>query len=58
MGYAVGKLPYAVLLDPHGTVTSLGIVNNREHLESLFAAKEVGAGTVQQYVHELAQHTE
>jgi methylamine dehydrogenase accessory protein MauD len=58
MGYAVGKLPYAVLLDPNGTVTSLGIVNNREHLESLFAAKEVGAGTVQQYVHELAQHTE
>jgi hypothetical protein len=47
-----------VLLDPNGTITSLGIVNNREHLESLFAAKEVGAGTVQQYVHELAQHTE
>lgn len=55
MQYAVGKLPYAVLLTPSGVVASLGIVNNREHLESLFVAKEAGVGTVQQYVQELGQ---
>ena len=53
--YAVGKLPYAVLLDRAGIILSFGIVNNREHLESLFVANEIGAGTVQQYV---AQQTE
>ena len=53
--YAVGKLPYAVLLDRAGIVLSFGIVNNREHLESLFVANDIGAGTVQQYV---AQQTE
>ena len=53
--YAVGKLPYAVLLDRAGLILSFGIVNNREHLESLFVANDLGAGTVQQYV---AQQTE
>ena len=53
--YAVGKLPYAVLLDRTGIILSFGIVNNREHLESLFVANDIGAGTVQQYV---AQQTE
>ena len=56
MSYAVGKLPYAVLLSSQGTITSLGIVNNREHLESLFAAKEAGVGTVQQYVQTLSDN--
>ena len=42
MAYAVGKLPYAVLVAPGGTIISLGIVNNREHLESLFTAKDIG----------------
>lgn len=53
--YAVGKLPYAVLLDRAGIILSFGIVNNREHLESLFVANDIGSGTVQQYV---AQQTE
>jgi methylamine dehydrogenase accessory protein MauD len=48
--YAVGKLPYAVLLDRAGMILSFGIVNNREHLESLFVANDIGTGTVQQYV--------
>ena len=55
MAYAVGKLPYAVLVAPGGTITTLGIVNNREHLESLFTAKDIGVGTVQQYVEEHVQ---
>ena len=48
--FAVGKLPYAVLLDSAGIILSFGIVNNREHLESLFVAHDVGVGTVQEYV--------
>lgn len=31
----VSKLPYAVLIDEEGRIASLGLVNNREHLESL-----------------------
>src|SRR6266403_275610 len=33
--YQVGKLPYAVLLDAAGVVRARGLVNTREHLDSL-----------------------
>ncbi len=46
----VSKLPYAVLLDENGKIASLGLVNNREHLESLFEAKERGVASIQQYL--------
>lgn len=46
----VSKLPYAVLLDENGRIASLGLVNNREHLESLFEAKERGVASIQQYL--------
>lgn len=36
MAYQVSKLPYAVLIDEHGIISAHGLVNNREHLESLF----------------------
>lgn len=48
--YAVGKLPYAVLLDADGTVLSKGLVNSREHLESLVIAHEMGVRSVQDYI--------
>lgn len=48
--FAVGKLPYAVLLDEHGVVLSKGLVNSREHLESLVIAHEMGVHSVQDYV--------
>jgi methylamine dehydrogenase accessory protein MauD len=48
--FGVSKLPYAVLLDEAGTVASLGLVNNREHLESLFEAKERGVSSIQDYL--------
>lgn len=51
----MGKLPYAVLLDTAGVVLSFGIVNNREHLESLFVARDAGVGTVQEYVEQQAE---
>ena len=49
-GYGVGKLPYAVLIDEAGTVASLGIVNTKEHLESLFEAKKLGVASIQEYL--------
>ncbi|QBR03300.1 methylamine dehydrogenase accessory protein MauD [Paraburkholderia pallida] len=51
MAYQIGKLPYAVLLDETGKVRAKGLVNSREHLESLFEAKERGVASLQQYVH-------
>jgi methylamine dehydrogenase accessory protein MauD len=46
----VSKLPYAVLIDEDGTIASLGLVNNREHLESLFEAKERRVASIQEYL--------
>jgi len=46
----VSKLPYAVLLDEAGRVASLGLVNSREHLESLFEAKERGVASIQDFL--------
>jgi len=48
--FAVGKLPYAVLLDADGVILSKGLVNSREHLESLVIAHEMGIGSVQDYI--------
>jgi len=51
--YQVGKLPFAVLLDHNGIIRSKGLVNSREHLESLFEAKELGVASLQEYVSRL-----
>lgn len=51
--FEVGKLPYAVLLDAEGTILSKGLVNSREHLESLVVAHEMGIATVQDYIGKL-----
>ncbi|MGV3512383.1 MAG: methylamine utilization protein MauD [Novosphingobium sp.] len=51
--FEVGKLPYAVLLDADGTILSKGLVNSREHLESLVVAHEMGIATVQDYIGKL-----
>ncbi len=50
LSYGVEKLPYAVLIDEEGVVRAAGLVNSREHLESLFEAKERGAASVQEYL--------
>ena len=33
-------------------IRAKGLINSREHLESLFNAKELGVGSVQEYLHE------
>lgn len=50
IAYHVGRLPYAVLLDADGIVRARGLVNTREHLESLFVARESGFASIQDYV--------
>jgi len=48
--YGVSKLPYAVLIDEQGVIASMGIINSREHLESLFEAKERQVASIQEYM--------
>jgi methylamine dehydrogenase accessory protein MauD len=48
--YGVAKLPYAVLIDESGLVASMGIVNSREHVDSLFEAKERKVASIQEYM--------
>jgi methylamine dehydrogenase accessory protein MauD len=50
MTYRVSRLPYAVLLDERGVIRAKGLINSREHLDSLFNAKELGVGSVQDYL--------
>jgi methylamine dehydrogenase accessory protein MauD len=48
--FHVGKLPYAVLISETGIVIAQGLVNTREHLESLVVAHETGVRSVQDYL--------
>jgi len=50
MGFEVSKLPFAVLIGADGTLQSKGLVNTREHLESLIEAMDTGIATLQEYV--------
>jgi len=50
MSYRIGKLPYAVLIDEAGVVRAKGLINTREHLESLIEAKERGVASIQEYL--------
>jgi methylamine dehydrogenase accessory protein MauD len=53
--YQVSRLPYAVLIDGDGTLRARGIINSREHLESLFEAKRLGVASVQDYLESRAR---
>lgn len=50
LAYQVAKLPYAVWIDADGVVRGQGLVNTREHLESLFEADARGVASVQEYL--------
>lgn len=47
--YQVSRLPFAALLDEAGILRARGLVNSREHLESLFEAKRLGVSSLQEY---------
>ncbi len=55
IAYGVAKLPYAVLIDDKGVVVAQGLVNTREHLESLFEAQRLGVASIQDYLEETRQ---
>ncbi len=48
--FHVDRLPHAVLIGDDGVVLSKGLVNSREHLESLVTAQEMGVVSVQDYL--------
>ncbi len=50
IAYQVARLPYAILVDPIGVVRARGLVNSREHLESLLEAGERGVASIQDYL--------
>lgn len=50
MTFQIGKLPYAVLIDAAGTLKAKGLVNSREHLDSLFETELLGSSTLQEYM--------
>ena len=50
MSFQVGKLPFVVLVDEAGVLRAKGLVNSREHLESLFEAKDRGVASIQEYL--------
>ena len=53
----IGRLPHAVLIDAAGVIRSKGIVNSREHLESLLVAQETGYASMQDYLRGSAPET-
>jgi len=50
MAFEVGRLPYAVLIDAQGLVAAQGLVNTREHLESLIEARRLGVASIQDFL--------
>lgn len=55
LGYGAGRLPHAVLLDGAGTVRATGLVNSREHLDSLFEARDRGVASLQDFLERSAR---
>lgn len=50
LAYQVSRLPFAALLDEQGVLRARGLVNSREHLESLFEARRLGVASLQEYL--------
>jgi len=48
--YEVSKLPFAVLIGADGILKGKGLVNTREHMESLIESMDSGVVTVQEYI--------
>jgi len=50
LAFHVEKLPFAVIIDEQGILRAKGMVNSREHLESLFEAQIRGVASLQQHL--------
>ncbi len=55
LAYQVNRLPFAALIDGDGVLRARGIINSREHLESLFEAKRLGVASLQDYMERAAE---
>ena len=55
--YGISKLPYAVLIGEDGVIASLGLVNSREHFESLFESMERKIPSLQAYLGQVSTYT-
>ena len=49
MAFRISKLPYAVVIGPTGLISAKGLINNREQIESLLIAQEMGVASLQDY---------
>ena len=56
MTYQVSKLPFALLIGNDGILKSKGLVNSREHLESLLESMDSGIASIQEFVARKAPH--
>jgi methylamine dehydrogenase accessory protein MauD len=56
VSYQVSRLPFAALIDAQGILRARGIINTREHLESLFEAKRLGLASIQDYFEAAARN--
>ena len=54
----VARLPYAALVDEQGVLVAKGLVNSREHLESLFEARLRGHASLQEFLQDKAAGAE
>lgn len=48
--FGVSQLPFAVLIRGDGTLSGRGLVNTREHLESLLESMRTGITSIQEYL--------
>lgn len=55
LAYRVPRLPWAALIDARGVLRSQGLVNSREHLESLLEAEALGVASLQEHIAKRAQ---
>jgi len=55
LAYRVPRLPWATLVDARGVLRSQGLVNSREHLESLLEAEALGVASLQEHLAKRAQ---
>jgi methylamine dehydrogenase accessory protein MauD len=56
LAWRVGKLPWAALYDAGGVVRAHGLVNTREHLESLLEARAQGVASIQEFLAREREH--
>jgi len=50
MTMQVAKLPFGALIDEKGVLCARGLINSREHIESLFEARAQGVASIQEYM--------